>query len=117
MKIKLSSFRDLGKCSYATLMDEFDTEKNHIYLLDNSESYAKQFLEQLEVKITSVEDLFPYLWAIPCVHVSDKESGSKSWFSYTGTWWDKLYPHYHNDYRNERLVEVKAKLIEENKTE
>ena len=50
MIVDLRSYRDLGRCSYATLMDRFDSGKDHIYL-----GYA-------EVEIRRVEDLFPFLW-------------------------------------------------------
>mgnify|MGYP007032368840 FL=1 len=32
MKFNLKRFDDLGKCSYATLKDEYDTDKDIIYL-------------------------------------------------------------------------------------
>ena len=50
MIITLKAFRDLGRCSYGTLRETFDTERDVIY--DNDK----------KVEITKVEDLFPYLW-------------------------------------------------------
>lgn len=55
MKISLKSYHDLGKCSFGTLMDEFDTDVEKIFIhLDG---------QHVEVKISKVEDLFPFLWA------------------------------------------------------
>ena len=74
MKFTLKAYNDLGRCSYGTLMDEFDTEKDEIF--DNDK----------KVKVRTVEDLFPYLWQTPGVafhsegkHVAD--------FCGTGTHW------------------------------
>ena len=50
MIFDLRSYRDLGRCSYATLKECFDTGKDHIHLGVE------------EVTITRVEDLFPFLW-------------------------------------------------------
>ena len=49
MKISLNGFSDLGKCSFGTLLDDYDTDDNLIYL------------DHKEVKIEKVEDLFPFL--------------------------------------------------------
>lgn len=53
MVFDLRSFNDLGKCSFGTMLSYFDTEKDEIYLNDD------------KIEITKIEDLFPYLWAIP----------------------------------------------------
>ena len=78
MIIKLDGYSDLGKCSYGTLLDDFDTELHEIYL---NGKY---------VKIEKVEDLFPFLWQHSgiSVHNGDKEI---SRFSEEGTWWRQLY--------------------------
>ena len=80
MKVRLSSFSDLGKCSYATLMDEFDSEKNII------------LVKGKRVEIKSLEDLFPFLWNIPGVEFHDNEHHtSNSSFCGPGTWWESRY--------------------------
>ena len=78
MVIKLDGYSDLGKCSYGTLLNDFDTELHDIYL-------NGQY-----VKIEKVEDLFPFLWQHSgvSVHNGDKEI---SHFSEKGTWWRQLY--------------------------
>ena len=50
MKISLNGFSDCGKCSFGTLLDDYDTDDNLIYL------------DHKEVKIEKVEDLFPFVW-------------------------------------------------------
>ena len=78
MIIKLDGYSDLGKCSYGTLLGDFDTELHDIYL-------NGQY-----VKIEKVEDLFPFLWQHSGISVrnGDKEV---SHFSEKGTWWRHLY--------------------------
>lgn len=51
MKISLNGFSDCGKCSFGTLLDDYDTDDNLIYL------------DHKEVKIEKVEDLFPFFVA------------------------------------------------------
>lgn len=74
MKFTLKAYHDLGRCSYGTLMDEFDTEKDEIY--DNDK----------KVKVRTVEDLFPYLWQSAGVAVHNNGK-SKSYFHGAGTHW------------------------------
>ena len=53
MKVSLKGYSDLGKCAYATLLDEFDSEKDEIRLNGKT------------VEIKTIDDLFPFLWNIP----------------------------------------------------
>lgn len=78
MIIKLDGYTDCGKCSFGTLLDDFDTELHDIYL---NGKY---------IKIKKVEDLFPFLWQHSGISVrnGDKEV---SHFSEEGTWWHQLY--------------------------
>lgn len=78
MIFKLDGYNDLGKCAYATLLDEFDTEKNKILLRGN------------EVKISKVEDLFPYLWNIAGCEVRH-ENLTTAFFFEPGYWWTRYY--------------------------
>lgn len=55
MKISLKSFNDLGKCSYGTLKEVFDTEKEEIYF------------NKVKVEINGIYDLEWFLWANPSV--------------------------------------------------
>ena len=80
MKVSLKSYSDLGKCSYATLMDEFDSEKDEIRL------------DGKKVDINTIEDLFPFLWNIPGIasHDNVKHTSVADFYS-TGTWWEHRY--------------------------
>lgn len=78
MVINLSKYNDLGRCSYASLKEVFDTKKDEIY--DNGK----------KVNITCVEDLFPYLWQSPGVAIHSN-GRSSAYFHGAGT-------HWHNDY-------------------
>lgn len=75
MIITLKAFRDLGRCSYGTLKETFDTERDIIYYNDE------------KVEVTCVEDLFPFLWQAPGV-VGHTPEGSFAHFHGTGTHWD-----------------------------
>ena len=106
MKFSLKSYTDCGKCSYATLMDEFDTEKDEIRLGGK------------KVEINTLEDLFPFLWNIPGVRVRDNVSGkSVADFGSTGTWWDHRYGESikEDEARLKRLEKRLAKATETNK--
>jgi hypothetical protein len=80
MRFSLKSYRDCGKCAYATLMDEFDSEKDEIRLNGK------------KVEIKSLDDLFPFLWNIPgiCCHDNVKHASVSDFYS-TGTWWEHRY--------------------------
>lgn len=99
MIFTLKSYSDLGRCSYGTLMDEFDTDINTIF------SNGK------EVKINSIEDLFPYLWETAGISVHDGKR-SVSHFSGPGT-------HWHNDFdesikRYEKhIVQMRKKIAKD----
>lgn len=75
MIITLKAFRDLGRCSYGTLKETFDTERDVIYY--NNE----------KVEVTCVEDLFPFLWQAPGVACHTPE-GTTAHFHRTGAHWD-----------------------------
>ena len=106
MKFSLKSYTDCGKCSYATLMDEFDTEKDEIRLGGK------------KVEINTLEDLFPFLWNIPGVRVRDNVSNkSVADFGSTGTWWEHRYGESIEDSEKEikKLEKRLAKATETNK--
>ena len=99
MIFTLKAYSDLGRCSYGTCMDEFDTDKNTIF--DNDK----------EVKINSIEDLFPYLWQHPGIFVHS-EGKDVAYFGGPGT-------HWHNDFddsikRYEKHIAQLKKKIEKN---
>lgn len=68
MIFTLKAYNDLGKCSYATLRESIDTERDKIY--DDGKL----------VKIEKLEDLFPYLWRQPGELAKD-EKGSNAFFN------------------------------------
>jgi hypothetical protein len=74
MVFTLTNYRDLGRCSYGTLMDCFDTDLHTI--IDNGE----------RVKIEKIEDLFPYLWQSPGI-ACHSEGKSTAEFHGSGTHW------------------------------
>ena len=80
MKVSLKGYSDLGKCAYATLMDEFDSEKDEIRL------------DGKKVEIETIDDLFPFLWNIPGIasHDNVKHTSVSDFYS-TGTWWEHRY--------------------------
>ena len=80
MKVSLKGYSDLGKCAYATLMDEFDSEKDEIRL------------DGKKVEINTIDDLFPFLWNIPGItsHDNVKHTLVSDFYS-TGTWWEHRY--------------------------
>lgn len=80
MKVSLKGYSDLGKCAYATLMDEFDSEKDEIRL------------DGKKVEINTIDDLFPFLWNIPGIasHDNVKHTSVSDFYS-TGTWWEHRY--------------------------
>ena len=75
MIITLKAFRDLGRCSYGTLKEAFDTERDVIYCNDE------------KVEVTRVEDLFPFLWQAPGVSGHTPE-GTFARFHRTGAHWN-----------------------------
>lgn len=79
MIFTLKHYNDLGRCSYGTLKETFDTEKDEIYLNDE------------KVQINSIEDLFPFLWQSPGISFGNKDGKSIAYFSSEGT-------HWHHDY-------------------
>lgn len=97
MIFTLKNYNDLGRCSYGTLMESFDTEKDEI------------FVNGKKVEIRSVSDLFPYLWqsAGSCIHCDGKSS---AYFYSHGT-------HWHHDYdksiaeHHEKAAKLYNKMI------
>lgn len=79
MIFTLKAYNDLGRCSYATLRDSIDTERDKIY--DDGKL----------VKIEKLEDLFPYLWRQPGEFAKD-ENGSNAFFhgSVTTHWHEEF---------------------------
>lgn len=64
MIIDLKSYDDLGKCTWLTLSENFDTSRDHIYLAVFNYD-AK--LTKCEIPIETLDDLKPFLWANPFV--------------------------------------------------
>ena len=77
MKFNLSKFRDLGKCSFGTLLDEWDTKRDR--LLEDG----------VLVEINKVSDLFPYLWRLASGHTKNVDGTVVYSFLNTGEkyWW------------------------------
>lgn len=111
MKIKLDGYNDCGKCSFGTLLEEFDTD------------YDKIFYKKQEVKIEKVEDLFPFLWQHAGITIRD---GFKklSYFYDKGTWWHQIYDldikktdekivYYIRKLKKEKDPDKKEKIIKE----
>ena len=93
MIFTLKSFRDLGRCSYGTLKETFDTEKDIIYDFNT------------KVEITCVEDLFPYLWQAPGIS-GHTPKGSYAYFNGANT-------HWHEDFDGSiRRCDVDVKKLE-----
>ena len=110
MKFSLKSFRDLGKCSYGTLLEEFDTEVDCIKMFKSFTTFETE-----DVKINSLEDLMPYLWAIPGVRTYDNVTHkSVAIFSSAEPWW--ITRGYTLTARecNQEMEIIKQKLREEN---
>lgn len=71
-------YSDLGRCSYATLKESFDTEKDEIYL------------NEQKVEIKEIQDLFPFLWQNPGMSFTTNGVTKAYFFS--------TEPHWHQDY-------------------
>ena len=95
MKYTLKSYNDLGKCSYATLMEEFDPQRDKI------------FVSGVEMKIDCLEDLFPFLWQSPSVY-SRNPDGSVAHFNGPGTHWHQQFDRA-QEKRLERVMKLDAK--------
>lgn len=74
MKFTLKAYNDLGRCSYGTLRDEFDTERDVIVLND------------YKIEVSKIEDLFPFLWQQPGGSSRSKD-GTYAVFHDHGTHW------------------------------
>lgn len=66
MKFNLKRFDDLGKCSYATLKDEYDTDKDIIYL------------DEKPQEIKTIDDLFKFIWRCPGIAFTDRTTGKSA---------------------------------------
>lgn len=90
MIFTLKAYHDLGRCSYGTLKETFDTEKDKI------------IFKEKEVKINKIEDLFPFLWQSPgCAFHDNVEHKSVSSFYSEGT-------HWHHDFDDSIIETEKA---------
>lgn len=78
MIFTLKSFRDLGRCSYGTLKETFDTEKDIIYDFNT------------KVDIVQIEDLFDYLWQSPGIS-GHTPKGTYAYFQGANTHWHEDY--------------------------
>lgn len=76
MKFTLKSFNDLGRCSYGTLKDSFDTELDTIYYDD------------VPITICRIEDLFPYLWQSPGISGHSQGKSFAIFYRHTTHWED-----------------------------
>lgn len=94
MIFTLNAYNDLGRCSYGTLREAFDTDNEKIY--DNN----------VEVKIEKIEDLFPYLWQSPGI-ACHMDGCSAAYFHGSGT-------HWHRDF-DESLKNCEKDFIKVNK--
>ena len=105
MKVSLKSYSDLGKCSYATLMDEFDSEKDEIRL------------DGKKVEISTIDDLFQFLWNIPGIASHDNvKHTSVSEFDSTGTWWEHRYGEsIENGKREISKLEMRLKKVDDSR--
>ena len=102
MKFTLKAYNDLGRCSYGTLREEFDTEKDTIMLND------------YKIEVNKIEDLFPFLWQHEGVGCHS-EGKSLAVFHDHGTHWhqdfDESIKRYDDEIKNlmKKLDRVKAK--------
>lgn len=83
MVIKVSNFSDLGKCSFGTLLGEFNTDTDHIYIQSvDTENFT--FLDDafVEVKINGIKDLCKFLWCNPFI-----STNNNYFFTNTKPWW------------------------------
>ena len=74
MIFTLKHYNDLGRCSFGTLRETVDTEKDEIYLGDK------------KVEIKNIEDLFPFLWQSPGCWTRNGDH-TISRFAVEGTHW------------------------------
>lgn len=97
MIFKLDGYHDCGKCAMGTLLEEFNTDTD------------KVFLNGKQVEITCIEDLFPFLWNIGGMSASH-DSSREDYFYDTGTWWHSIYDGCIIRYQNEnKKLEKKLK--------
>ena len=80
MIFSLKNYHDLGRCSFGTLRDSVDTDKEEIFLAGR------------KVEIRSIEDLFPFLWRSPGSYARDVNGSTAIFY--------RLSPdsHWHSDY-------------------
>lgn len=83
MIFKVKNFNDLGKCSFGTLLEKFNTNKDHIYIAARTFNDMSTFSEAfVEVKINNIDDLSKFLWCIPFV-----STNNNYFFTSTNEWW------------------------------
>lgn len=94
MIFNLKRFNDCGKCSYGTLRETFDTEKDLI------------FLEEKKVEIKNLEDLFKFLWRIPGISYREKESGKSAahFYGKNDAWWKDYYEGFYDKALGDRYI-------------
>lgn len=97
MKFTLNAYNDLGRCSYGTLKEEFDTERDVIMLND------------YKIEVSKIEDLFPFLWQQPGSSSRSKD-GTYAVFHDHGTHWHQDFDESIENYDKEI-----QKLIEKSK--
>lgn len=102
MKFTLKAYNDLGRCSYGTLKEEFDTERDVIMLND------------YKIEVSKIEDLFPFLWQQPGSSSRSKD-GTYAVFHDHGTHWHQDFDESIENYDKEiqklmcRMSKLKAK--------
>ena len=108
MIIKLSKYDDCGKCTSFTCMDQWDTDKDKIVILDDN------FKAKEERKVNNLEELKPYLWAIPFVHYGGTEAPTILGYFEDSIkpWW--ILRNESVDWHNKRAEENYEELKKEN---
>lgn len=96
MIFTLKAYRDLGRCSYGTLRETFDTDTDEIYL--NSS----------KIEVRKIEDLFPFLWQSPGISGRIGES-SFALFQDRVTHWHRYFDE--SIEREDRSIENLKKKI------
>lgn len=112
MKFNLESYDDLGKCTFAP-KHYYDTATDHIYECEFNEE-TKEIIRN-EIEIDSLETLFKYLWGSPWCVTSDKNGTHYMYGKDPKPWWYLPRELGWKKFCEERLPEVKAKILEDNK--
>lgn len=114
MIFNLKSFNDLGKCSMGTMLEEFDTEKNHIYItIKEIESFSELSDSFVEVKIRSAGDLCKFLWCNPYLSTGNSDGEMVYHFSSKPTeWWHNEWHELIEKYKAD-IAKYETKLMKE----